>query len=146
MSQSKKEEEVEERPDFTASEYLSPSGLFMMRMLFTMISTGHLCWYLSEFNLGDKRDPMVRVAERASLMASFIGLLSHLGSAMACKVPTGKLDEAVLISVEVGLTIQAATFVGKILVSAEVLDIMQHLGLFLLILLNIALTKGLTFK
>ena len=83
---SKPEEQKVAAPDFTDSDYFSQSGLFLFRMACTIVGFAHLFLALNNYKLIQKETPMERVAERAVLVASFFGMLSHLGSAMAVRV------------------------------------------------------------
>ena len=127
--------------DFTDSNYLSQSGLFLFRMVCTIVGFGYLFIGLTNYKLIIKETPMERVAERAVLVASFFGMLSHLGSAMAVRVSSENLGEAILIVLELAYTLCGSSLVGKVLVGSDILDFVQLGGLFLLVVVNVAISK-----
>ena len=127
--------------DFTDSDYLSQSGLFVFRMVSTIVGFGHLFLALTNYKLIQKETPMERVAERAVVLASFFGMLSHLGSAMAVRVSSENVSEAILVVLELAYTLCGASLVGKVLVGSEILEIAQLGGLFLMVVINVAISK-----
>ena len=84
---------------------------------------------------------MERVAERAVLVASFFGMLSHLGSAMAVRVSSEQVGEAILVVLELAYTLCGASLVGKVLIGSDIIEVAQLGGLFLLVVVNIAISK-----
>ena len=84
-----------------------------MRMACGMVAVGHLVWSLGGIASQIKKEgAMERLGDKAVVLASFLGMLSHLSSAMAVKIPSPAIAEAVLIVLEMAYTFQGASLAG----------------------------------